>query len=111
MTIWSISDFRLEAHYVGRRDPDTLTVKCRSLSLLPAEYGPDDVAADGAIMKSLIARPSLLAKGVDGNKLGTIAWTRLLFTDPKTGAQKEFDIRVMDTPETDTARFEILNEM
>jgi hypothetical protein len=110
MPNWNHTNFQLEADYFNGKS-DRLTMQCRSLSLLPAVYGPDNVAADGAIMRSLIDRPSLLARGLERNKLGTIAWTRLLFKDPVTGAHKEFDIRVMDTLQPGTARFEILNEI
>jgi len=111
MTSCNITEFQLEARYISHRDAETLTVKCGALSFRPAEYGPDNVAADGAIMRSLTARPSLLAKGVDRNKLGTVAWTNLRFKDAATGAHKEFDIEVMDTVEPETVRFGILREV
>lgn len=110
MPNWNSTKIHLEAVYFNGKS-DRLTMQCRSLSLRPAVYGPDNIAADGTIMRSLIDRPSLLARGVERDKLGTIAWTRLLFKDPVTGAHEEFDIQVMDTLEPDTARFEILTKV
>ena len=86
---------------------ERLTLPCCSVSFIPSGYGLESVPSAGQILRRSSDGPSLLVRGVDPRVLGTVAWNRILFTDPATGAQKDFDIQVVEAMEPSAARFEI----
>jgi hypothetical protein len=101
----NVTEIQLQAVYFA--GTESLTLPCCSVSFLPSGSALESVAPVGSIARNRSDGPSLLVRGVDPKALGKTAWNRLLFKDPTTGVQKDFDIQVVDAPEPSTAKFEI----
>ena len=107
---WDVTEITLEARYLNAAS-DTLMLACQSVSELPAEYYPDNIAADGSVMRSLKDRRSLLVRGISSQALEALKWapTDLSFKDSRTGKLENFRIERAYAPEPGTARFAVLD--
>jgi hypothetical protein len=107
---WQVTEITLEAHYLNR-PPDTLTLACRSVEERAAEYYPDKVAADGAVMRSVKERRSLLVRGINPQALETLTWqpTDVSFRDSRTGKVESFRVERRYSPEPGTLRLALLD--
>jgi hypothetical protein len=105
-----VTETTLEARYLNA-PPETLTLACQSISELPAEYYPDNVAADGVVMRSLKERPSLLVRGINPQALQALNWepTDVSFKDSRTGKLESFRIERRYSPEPGTLRLALLD--
>jgi hypothetical protein len=107
---WDVAEITLEAHYLNAAS-DALTLACQSLSEVPAEYYPDNVASDGAVMRSLKEPPSLLVRGINPQGLEALNWepTDVSFKDSRTGKAESFRIERRYSPEPGTLRLGLLD--
>lgn len=110
---WDVTEITLEAHYLNAAS-DTLTLACQSISELPAEYYPDNIGADGTVMRSLKERRSLLVRGISPQDFEALdalkrAPTELSFKDLRTGKLENFRIERVYVREPGTARFAVLD--
>jgi hypothetical protein len=108
---WDVKEFTLEAHYINRVS-DSITLSCRSISKLPAEYYPDQQSGlDGAVIRSLKEPATLLILGVRPADLYDLKWqpSELAFADGQSGNWLHFHGALGSTNEIDAVRFQILD--
>ena len=97
----------LIGRYVGH-PPDTLTICCESLSLIPARVRRT-FGADGS-PEDVVGRAYILVKEVAVVAMGSLQsmqWkpTHLLFSDPGTGNEKESAVNLVEIIAPDTVQF------
>jgi hypothetical protein len=104
---WKAKEIKLAANYVGR-DPDSIMVPCTGVVEVPATYHPDDVAADGAIMRSIKRDKSLWVEDADCRLLDGLKWepNAVSFIDEREKVV-EFQIRVLPSAEDGTLLLEV----
>jgi hypothetical protein len=105
---WDSKQITLEAHYI-KGQADTVTLPCKGVIEIPEKYYPDQVGADGSVMRSIKERRSLLVNGVDSKTLDALGWspTDALFEDAATGKTERFQVERADSEETGAIRLEI----
>jgi len=91
----NIREITLEAHHFGA-EQRTLKIHCNGITRHDAKY-KDDRAADGAIMRSTVAYPSIVAKCLDTKELEALQWTPtdISYLD-ENGDHQEFRMRAMN---------------
>lgn len=91
---WKTKEIKLAAYYFGR-DPDSIMVPCSGVVAVPASYYPDDVGADGRIMRSIKRDQSLWVEGADCHALDGLQWEPnvIAFVDERDQSAVEFQIR------------------
>jgi hypothetical protein len=96
---WDLTEIRLEARYFGH-ESDTVTLACRSLSLVPPKFHLEH-GADGSVQRSVSEPEAILAAGIDVAALQALAWqpTHLLFNEATTGEPLEFPVSLGDRDE------------
>ena len=96
------------ARYIGKPD-DKATISCDSISLLPEE-ATHQTSADGAVMKSVVVKHSILLKGADiSTSVDALGFEPTDMSFNNAGATKEHLVRRRDTTDKNIARFEILD--
>lgn len=97
---WKTSEILLEALYMNTAK-DSIAIKCTGVVEVPATFYPDNVGADGYVMRSLKQDRSLWVEGVERGATDGIRWklTDVSFTNAKTGERVEFRVRGITTPE------------
>jgi hypothetical protein len=97
---WKTNEILLEALYMNAAK-DSLAIKCSGVVEVPATFYPDDVGADGHVMRSLKQDRSLWVEGVERGATDGILWkpTDVSFTNEDTGERFEFRVRGITTPE------------
>ncbi len=104
---WEVTAITLIAQYMGRREPDQLTVSCQSLSRFDAEVKTEYVT--GIPQYSRVVTPAyILASGIDLTAIRNLTWTpqQLSFEDSDTGKQNEFHLIGIDiVSQSNTAKF------
>jgi hypothetical protein len=90
---WDVNKLTLSAHYFNA-ESHTQTFDCSAIVQLPPEYHPDDVASDGAIMKSVKVLASLLIENLDSKLVDSLGWnpTEAGFLDPADGKTLTFQL-------------------
>jgi hypothetical protein len=108
--IRQVTQVILERRYLNAA-PDTLTLACQSVEERPAEYYPDNVAADGVVMRSVKERRSLLVRGINPQALETLTWepTDVSLRDSRTGKAESFRVERRYWPEPGTLRLALLD--
>lgn len=83
-------------------DKDSIAIKCSGVVEVPATFYPDNVGADGHVMRSLKQDRSLWVEGVERGAIDGIRWkpTDVSFTNEETGERVEFRVRGVIIPET-----------
>jgi hypothetical protein len=97
---WKVSEILLEALYMNAAK-DSIAIKCTGVVEVPATFYPDNVGADGHVMRSLKQDRSLWVEGVERGATDGIRWkpTDVSFTNEDTGERVEFRVRDIATPE------------
>jgi hypothetical protein len=97
---WKTKEIVLEALYI-RMPKDSITIKCSGIVEVPPTFYPDDVGADGNVMRSLKQDRSLWVEGVERGAMDGIRWkpTDVSFINDETGEHVEFRVRGFSTPE------------
>jgi hypothetical protein len=97
---WETKEILLEALYV-KAPKDSITIKCSGVVEVPPTFYPDNVGADGRVMRSLKQDRSLWVEGVGPGAVDGVGWnpTDVSFTNEETGERVEFRVRGLTTPE------------
>ena len=105
---WKTKEIKLAAYYFGR-DPDSILVACSGVVEVPASYYPDDVGADGRVMRSIKRDKSLWVEDADSRALDGLKWdpNAVSFTDEGDQSLLEFQIRLLPSNEDDALLLEI----
>lgn len=105
---WKTKEIKLAAYYAGR-DPDSIVVACSGVVEVPASYYPDDVGADGSVMRSIKRDKSLWVEDANCGVLDGLKWepNAVSFTDEKDQSVVEFRIRLLPSAEDDALLLEI----
>jgi hypothetical protein len=98
---WKTNEILLEALYMNAAK-DSIAIRCTGVVEVPATFYPDNVGADGHVMRSLKQDRSLWVEGVERGALDGILWkpTDVSFTNQETGERVEFRVRGTTIPET-----------
>jgi hypothetical protein len=88
---WDAHEITLSAHYFNA-PANTQEFSCGAIVELPPEYYSDDVAADGAIVRSVKVQGSLLIEKLDSKLIDSLTWnpTEASFVDPANGQTLRF---------------------
>jgi hypothetical protein len=104
---WEVTAITLIARYLGRHEPDEVTIPCQSLSQFDAEVKTE--YAGGIPQYSwVVTNAYILASGIDLTGMRQLTWrpTKIVFKDSQTGEQKGFFLIGMDIiSQSDTAKF------
>lgn len=105
MKTWNVSEITVEAMDVKR--PGLLTLPCSSVSLEEKSY-----ETAGFVVETRYRPESLLAKGIDLNRLREITWepNRVSFVDSVTSQQRSYTVLSVKIIEPDTAEFNVGDE-
>ncbi len=107
---WKTNEILLEALYMNA-PKDLIAIKCSGVVEVPPTFYPDDVGADGHVMRSLKQDRSLWVEGVERGATDSIRWkpTDVSFTNEETGERVEFRVRGITTPEAGCVLLETVN--
>lgn len=100
---WTAEKCILRARYLNAPTEERLVV-CKGIVAIPARYLPDNVAADGGVMRTLKERRSLLIEKATPRPPENWEPNEVEFTDPKTGVAETFRIEGMHFVPPDTLR-------
>jgi hypothetical protein len=112
---WNVEEIVLEGRWHGypAAATDRLILKCRSLSLDPADIYSTEKGADGTTQQNL-QPASLIASSIDATELQSIQWTpsHIVFTDINTGEKRQFEVGSITVSSlADEVHFSIRNEI
>jgi hypothetical protein len=97
---WDLTEIRLDVEYLSNHEPDTATLACRSLSLVPPKFHIDH-GAGGSVARSEVVPETILANGIDVVALQALSWhpDTLQFKDATTGVTRTFPVSLVDIDE------------
>jgi hypothetical protein len=104
---WQVTAITLVARYIGRHEPDEVTIPCRSLSRFDPEVKTEYVGGIPSY-SWVVTNAYILASGIDLTVIRKLTWrpTQIVFNDSETGEQKEFFVIGMDIiSQPDTAKY------
>jgi hypothetical protein len=106
---WTTSEVVLQAFYLGRHAPESLTLGCSGLIEVPPVYYQDQYGADGGLMRSLKQRRGLLVEGIDPQALASLNFepTDLEFEDAATQTKQQFRVAGRAFPDRRTLLLEL----
>jgi hypothetical protein len=73
-------------------ESETVTLTCTGIVALPVRYLKDDVAADGAVMRSVDEPRSLLIEGLDLKQVPDWTPTEVGFRESMSAASERFQV-------------------
>lgn len=105
---WKTKAVELAANYVGR-EPDSISIPCTGVVVLPASYYEDNVGADGGVMRSVKRDTSLWVEDIDSTLLKDLGWeaNAVSFVDEETQEAKDFQIHPIASLERGSLLLEI----
>ena len=91
---WKTKEVAIEALYLNA-PKDSIVIKCSGVVEMPPTFYPDNVGADGHVMRSLKQDRSLWVEGVERGAADGIRWkpTDVSFTNDETGERVAFRVR------------------
>jgi hypothetical protein len=101
---WRAKEITIERNYIGRHNPDTVTLQCTGIVRLAEEYSEDRY--------TLYEPHSLFVEGIDRKQLEALIFdpTDAYFIDEETGGEHQFQIKSEAKKVGSTLRMPI-NEM